>query len=261
MATLQMNILSMKLGMQSNFTVILPSFIPGKDDPNKDYSELYPRDVRFRTLWLLPSEYGDDLEGLHYTSIQRYADETGMAVVMPAPLNRMYSNDPTNQKFIDYITEELWSVCHGTFALSYDREDNYIGGFSLGAYGALKAALRNPDKYSKVFMIGGVFEEGIKDGYFKDINARIASQGLTPHLPLDDALPGDEELVLPDSGKLPDAAVYYAADDSLADYAKRAVRNLSDAGFSVTSKEFPGRDDWAFRDEALKEAVTGFIGK
>ena len=194
MATLQMNILSMKLGMQSNFTVILPSFRPGVD-AGKELSELYPRDVRFRTLWLLPSEYGDDIEELHYTSIQRYADETGIAVVMPAPLNRMYSNDPTNQKFIDYITEELWSLGHGTFALSYKKEDNYIGGFSLGAYGALKAALRNTDKYSKVFMIGGVFEENIKDGYFRDINARIAEQGLIPHLPLDDALPGDEELV------------------------------------------------------------------
>lgn len=261
MATLQMNILSMRLGMQSNFTVILPSFIPGSEDSKKDYSELYPKDVRFRTLWLLPSEYGDDLEALHYTLIQRYADENNMAVVMPAPLNRMYSNDPTNQKFMDYITDELWSVCHGSFALSYDREDNYIGGFSLGAYGAMKGALRNPEKYSKVFMIGGVFEEGIKDGYFKDINARIAEQGLIPHLPLDDALPGDEELPVPENADLPEAAVYYAAEDSLADYARRAVDNLTAAGFKVTSKEFPGKDDWAFRDEALKTAFGGFLNK
>lgn len=260
MATLQMNILSMRLGMQSNFTVILPSFRPGID-AGKELSELYPRDVRFRTLWLLPSEYGDDLEGLHYTSIQRYADETGMAVVMPAPLNRMYSNDPTNQKFLDYITDELWSVCHGSFALSYAREDNYIGGFSLGAYGALKAALRNPDKYSKVFMIGGVFEEGIKEGYFRDINARIAEQGLIPHLPLDDALPGDEELPVPESAELPKAAVYYASEDSLAGYAKRAAENLKAAGFDVTCTEYPGKDDWDFRDEALKAAVTEFIGR
>ena len=260
MATLQMNILSMKLGMQSNFTVILPSFRPGVD-AGKDLEELYPRDVRFRTLWLLPSEYGDDLEALHYTSIQRYADETGMAVVMPAPLNRMYSNDPTNQKFLDYITEELWSVCHGSFALSYAREDNYIGGFSLGAYGAMKAALRNPLKYSKVFMIGGVFEENIKEGYFRDINARIAEEGLIPHLPLDDALPGDEELPVPEGAVLPEAAVYFASEDSLADYARRAVKNLKTAGFEVISKECPGKDDWDFRDNALRSAVLDFIGK
>lgn len=258
MATLQMNILSMKLGMQSNFTVILPSFRPGAD-AGKELSELYPRDVRFKTLWLLPSEYGDDIEELHYTSIQRYADATGIAVVMPAPLNRMYSNDPTNQKFIDYITEELWSLCHGTFALSYAREDNYIGGFSLGAYGAIKAAFRNPDKYSKVFMIGGVFEKGIKDGYFKDINARIAEQGLIPHLPLDDALPGDEEIPVPEGNDLPKVAVYFASEDSLSDYARRAVENLRTAGLDVESKEYPGKDTWDFRDEALKAAVTDFI--
>jgi len=260
MATLQTNILSMKLGMQSNFTVILPSFIPGVD-AGKDYDVIYPRGVRFRTLWLLPSEYGDDQEPMKYTSIARYADETGLAVVMPAPLNRMYSNDPGNQKFTDYITEELWSVCHGTFALSYRREDNFIGGFSLGAYGALKCSLRNPDKYSKVFMIGGVFEEGIKDGYFRDINSKIASDGLIPHLPLDDALPGDEELIVPSGAVLPSAAVYYAAEDPMAAYSKRAADNLKKTGFETLCREFKCADSWSFRDEALRDAVCSFIGK
>ena len=109
-------------------------------------------------------------------------------------------------------------------------------------------------------MIGGVFEENIKDGYFRDINARIAEQGLIPHLPLDDALPGDEELVVPEGAELPEVAVFYASEDSLSDYARRAVTNLKAAGFEVQSREYPGKDDWDFRDTALKAAVTEFIG-
>lgn len=256
MASLQMNILSMKLGMQSNITVILPSYIPNVENGKKTYDEIYKRNISFKTLWLLPSEYGDDSEAMKYTSIQRYADEKNIAVVMPAPLNRMYSDDPTNQKFTEYITEELWSVCHGTFALSAKREDNFIGGISLGGYGAMKAALQRPDRYSKVFMIGGAFEEGIKEGYFKELNARIAGDGLIPHLPLDDAKEGDEELKVPDDSLLPEAAVFYAAKDSLSGFGKRAGNNLKKAGFTVTVKEYETEDNWDFRDCALKEAIS-----
>ena len=62
MATLQMNILSFTWGMQANFSVFLPSLVPTKDNAKETYEEIYPRDVRFKTLWLIGSEYGDDSE-------------------------------------------------------------------------------------------------------------------------------------------------------------------------------------------------------
>jgi len=256
MATLQMNILSMKLGMQSNFSVILPSFIPCRENAGKTSAELYPRDVRFQTLWLLPTEYGDDMEALKYTAIQRYADEHSLAVVLPAPLNKLYSDDPGNQKFTEYITDELWSVCHGTFALSKKREDNFIGGFGLGAYGALKAAMRYPEKYSKVLLIGGAFGDDLKNTYLKDVNAKIAAEGLIPHMPLDDALPEDAEIKIPAGVELPEVSIRYAKDSELSGYASAAAENLKAAGVKVTVKAFDGTDSWAFRDLALGEAIT-----
>jgi len=189
MATLQMNILSMKLGMQENFSVILPSFLPKEENAGKSYDEIYPRGEKFKTLWLLNSEYGDDSELIKYTGILRYAEENNLAVVLPCGHNTLYSEDPKGQKFTAYITEELWAVCTGSFPLSTKREDNFIGGVSLGAYGALKAVLKNPEKYSAAVLIGGAFGENMKDGYLAAINANIAKNGLIPHMPLDDALP------------------------------------------------------------------------
>ena len=60
MATLQMNFLSMKLGMQTNVSVFLPGFVPSPDAAGKSNAALYPVDERFRTLWLLGSTCGDD---------------------------------------------------------------------------------------------------------------------------------------------------------------------------------------------------------
>ena len=66
MATLQTNFLSMRLGMQTNVTVFLPSTMPGPSIAGKTNKELYPRGEKFKTLWLLGTEYGDDSELLKY---------------------------------------------------------------------------------------------------------------------------------------------------------------------------------------------------
>ena len=263
MAILQMNILSLRLGMQMNFSVYLPSYVPSKENAEKSYSEIYPRGEKLKTLWLLPSEYGDDAELVNNTAILRYAQKAGIAVVFPCPLNRQYSNEYPGQKFLDFITDELWTVCHGTFALSEKREDNFIGGVSLGAYGALKGAMRNPEKYSRILLIGGACEENLKEGYLKAVNERIAEEGLIPHLPLDDAPEGDSE-ILPAAKALmesekpkPEITISFAAEDPLAPYAKTAAETLAQLGYRVRAKEYPDTgDSWDFRDLALKDALS-----
>ena len=68
MATLQMNFLSMKLGMQTNVSVFLPSYVPSPDSAAKPFAELYPAGERFPVLWLLGTETGDDGEAANDSS-------------------------------------------------------------------------------------------------------------------------------------------------------------------------------------------------
>ena len=265
MATLQMNILSFTWGMQANFCVFLPSLVPTKDNAKETYEEIYPRDVRFKTLWLIGSEYGDDSEFLRNSGIARYAQEHNLAVVMPCTNNKLYSEDPKGQKFIRHITEELWTVATCSLAISDKREDNYIGGVSLGAYAALKAALLNPEKYSKVVLFEGAFEEDLKETYLKDFNEGLAEKGVSIHVGLDDALPDDAELfdkgkALAESGApLPEISVSYRGSGELSAYAARAAQNLRELGFAVREKKYEVDDLWEFCDQALKTELNEFV--
>lgn len=265
MATLQMNILSLTLGMQMNFSVFLPSFVPARKNALKSYEELYPRGERFKTLWLLGTEYGDDAEILRNTGIARYAQEHNMAVVFPCGNNRLYSEDPKGQKYLRHITEELWTICTGTFALSQKREDNFISGVSLGAYAALKAALRNPDKYSKVILFGGVFQKDIKNTYFADLCGSIAADGLAPHFALDDAEEDDAELVcaaeaVKAAGKeLPRVSVSWREGAEFAPYAERAAENMKNFGFTVREKKYETQELWDFCDRAIRTELREFL--
>ena len=114
MATLQMNFLSMKLGIQTNVTVFLPSFVPSPDAAGKTNAELYPVGERFRTLWLLGTACGDDGEWLRESGVLRLVRKYRLALVFPSTYEKLYSGDPKGQKFTEAISEELYAVCTGT---------------------------------------------------------------------------------------------------------------------------------------------------
>ncbi len=265
MATLQINFLSLTLGMQANFSVFLPSYVPSRANAAKDYSEIYPRGERFRALWLIGSEYGDDAELLNNTAVARYAQENNLAVIMPATNNKLYSEDPKGQKFLRHITEELWTICTGQMAISPKREDNFIGGVSLGAYAALKAALRNPDKYSKVLMIDGAFGPDLFGTYLKDLNAKIAAEGLAVHVGLDDAGPEDYELfdlakgLIQGGGPKPKISVSVMENGELAGHAAEAADNLQALGFDTVKTVYAEQNEWEYRDAAIRDGIRGFL--
>lgn len=257
MATLQMNFLSMKLGMQTNVTVFLPGFVPSPDAAGMTDAALYPRGERFPTLWLLGTERGDDGEWLRETGILRIAERHRMAVVFPCVYEKLYSEDPKSQKFTGAIAEELYAVCTGMFPLSRACGDNIIGGASLGAYGALKCALARPDRFGSVVMLGGAYEKNIADGYFAALNREAVRCGLPPYCALDDALPGDAELTPKPGEPLPAVWLGWADSAPLSPFARRAAENLAADGFPLLAQRaYEGPDGWDFREKALADALN-----
>ena len=265
MAVFQMNILSAMLGTQVNFTVFMPSCVPAADNAGMDYDALYPCDVRFRTLWLIGSEYGDDSEAVRNTSIARYAQEHNIAVVMPCTNNRLYTDEEKGQKFLRHITDELWTVCTGMMAISPRREDNYIGGISLGAYAALKAALHAPEKYSKVLMMGGAFGKDLEGTYIADLNRKLSETGSAIHVGLDDVPEGELELypraeaLIAAGGPVPEISISRRSAEGCDVYAAQAADELRKLGYSVRENTYDTPDLWDFSDAALKKELNEFI--
>ena len=257
MATIQMNFLATRLGLQENVTVFIPSIAPGQDTAGKSYSELYPMGKKFKTLWLLGDEYGDDSTILNYSGILRIAEKYGFAVVFPCTYEKLYSNDPIGQKFTDSICEELFGVCTGTFPLSRKREDNIIGGFSLGAYGALKCALTAPEHYGAVVMMGGAYEKDIRNGYFKALKAKMKADDSEPHQEMEWAEENDADLTA-EGKELPKVLVINALQAPLSAFTARAAENLKADGFEVSEIIRDAKDDWYFRDSALEDAFAWF---
>ena len=131
MALIQMEFKSETLKRTVSANVILPS---------ERFRGPYP------TLYLLHG-LTDNCNGwLSYTRIRLWAEESGLAVVMPSGENSFYMDilvkDGCLGDFGEYIGRELVSVTREMFPLSHKREDTFLGGLSMGGFGACRNALK-----------------------------------------------------------------------------------------------------------------------
>ena len=69
--------------------------------------------TEYKTLYLLHGLSDDQTIWMRRTSIERYASERGIAVVMPTVLRSWYTDTADGAAYLKFITEELPSVCRG----------------------------------------------------------------------------------------------------------------------------------------------------
>jgi len=112
-----------------------------------------------KTLYLLHGLSDDQSIWMRRTSIERYAAERNIAVIMPDVGRSWYTDTAYGAKYFSFVTEELPALCRGFFrGLSDRREDTFIAGLSMGGYGAIKAALRCPEKFGGCASLSGSFD-------------------------------------------------------------------------------------------------------
>ena len=136
MAFFQVNFFSPTLGFNTDIDVFIPT--PNSDEVlNKKKSEYFQKNRKYQVLYLLHGLSDDDSIWLRRTSIERYATEKGIAVVMPTTFRGWYIDTPAG-KYYSYIGEELPRRVAEFFpAISQARADTYVAGLSMGGYVAM----------------------------------------------------------------------------------------------------------------------------
>jgi len=153
MAFIQLNYHSDALRMGVTVNVILPEKAKTVIGMTADSESTY------KTLYLLHGLSDDHTIWMRRTSIERYAAEHKIAVVMPCVARSWYTDTAYGAKYLTFITEELPRVCQAFFrGMSDKREDNFIAGLSMGGYGAIKAALTVPARFGGCASLSGALD-------------------------------------------------------------------------------------------------------
>ncbi|MDR3120665.1 MAG: esterase family protein [Clostridiales bacterium] len=170
MAQLTCNFLSYSLRRAVSVSVILPTPTPSEVF---EQNRLHRPADKYPVLYLLHGHGNDHTTWMRYTSLERYAEESNLAVVTFATENKFYVNHNNQDLFYDFIEKELPDFVLGLFPISPRREDTYIAGLSMGGFGALYHALNNPAR----FRAFGAFSAGMRHtGFLPEADAVIGEE-------------------------------------------------------------------------------------
>lgn len=157
MAHIQMSFYSNSLMKNANVMVFLPT------QDADDYlfgsgNAKYCKDKKYQTLYLLHGSYGDCTDWSRLASVERYAQQHCLAVVMPSAENSSYLNMDAGEAYLDYIGKELPAFLQIMFPLSKKPEDNFIAGLSMGGYGCMRIGLEYPERFGAIASLSGALD-------------------------------------------------------------------------------------------------------
>lgn len=242
MAHIHADIFSSALGQCAALEVILPQG-SGK--------ETYP------VLYLLHGLSDDQSCWLRRTSIERYAEERGIAVVMPDADVSFYTDMKYGKNYWTYVSEELPAICRDLFPrISQKREDTFAAGLSMGGYGAFKLGLRNPQRFAAVASLSGAL----------DMVALVGRKEIQPPEFWNNIFGSPEELAGSDndlfalarkikSGDCPQLFACCGTSDFLYGDNQNALACFRAQGLPITYEEGEGVHNWIFWDRWIQRIL------
>ncbi len=245
MALIQVNFVSQALFRTVPIQVILPV------DKISFDSKPTPEHGPYKTLYLLHGLLGNYTDWVSGTRIQRWAEERDLAVVMPSGDNHFYLDQPGGgDDYARFIGEELVETTRRMFPLSRRREDTFIGGLSMGGYGAIRNGLKYHDTFSRIIGLSSALHilENVED---EDKTRSVAFEE-SNFGPLKEAVKTDKnprilvERLLREKAELPARYPAGGKEDGLIGD-KRADRDVCTAArLDRTCAEAPGEHNWDF---------------
>ena len=242
------------LQRRTSISVILPA-----DNIHflQDTEEIVPKP--YRTLYLLHGLYGSDDIFLANTSIQKFAEDNGIAIVIPCGENSFYVDNPKAHAYYgEYVGQELLDITRNIFPLSHRREDTFIAGFSMGGYGAVRNGLKYHENFSKIGMISAALITDDIVNYTDDDNV-LRSRDFYESIFGDlDELKGsdmDPKALIERCPNVPDIYMACGEDDFLFEKNVDFHEFLKDMDIDVDFVKASGEHTWEFSEKYIKEFI------
>ena len=246
------------LQRRTSISVILPA-----DNIHflQDAEEIVPKP--YKTLYLLHGLYGSDDIFLANTSIQKFAEDNGIAIVIPCGENSFYVDNPKAHAYYgEYVGQELLDITRNIFPLSDKRKDTFIAGFSMGGYGAIRNGLKYHENFSKIGMISAALITEDIVNYTDDGNvlrSRDFYESIFGDLDMLKGSDMDPKALIGNCPNIPDIHMACGVDDFLFEKNVDFYGFLKDNGIDATFIKAPGEHTWEVSDEHIKEFIKTLV--
>jgi S-formylglutathione hydrolase FrmB len=217
------------------------------------------KDRKYPVLFLLHGMSDDYTIWQRRTSIERYAEALGLAVVMPAVGRSFYTDMAHGGKYWTFISEEVPAQARWFFPLSAKREDTYLAGLSMGGYGAFKLALSYPERFAAAASLSGALDiceltrVGLPD-WQAEMQDIFGDPGNVKDSPCD--LFCLAQQIAQMDGPKPRLYQWCGTEDILYPGNVRFHQLAGQLGLDLTYSEGPGDHTWGYWDVQIDKVLT-----
>lgn len=263
MAHAAINFISDALRRPISIDVIFPT------DKMVSPTKKIPVKAPMKTFYFLEGSSGNHHRLLTHTLIEPMAEDANVCVVVIGGEDKWYGNSRTTCDFYsDMVWKDLVNFTRATFNLSDKREDTWIGGFSMGGFGAMVIGLQHPDIFGKIavhspalckeLMLGSFDEPGHDNWTKKNYETMFGFRDISELTGSDWDYDTLAERVAHGEYK-PEILITAGVLDGLHKNCKDFAAKLKDLGFDVTFKNTEGNHNWCVAlNEGLKDAMEWF---
>ncbi|MEW6751687.1 MAG: alpha/beta hydrolase family protein [Candidatus Latescibacterota bacterium] len=209
-------------------------------------------------LYLLHGLSDDHTIWQRRTSIERFAEARGLAVVMPAVNRSFYTNMACGAAYWTFVSEEVPRLAQAFFPLSGRREETFVAGLSMGGYGAFSLGLRCPERFAAAASLSGALDiaarargfEAQQSPEFRWIFGERAELEGTEH-----DLFHVATQVASGPGPRPRLYACCGASDFLYEDNVRFRQHALGLGLDLTWEEGPGDHEWGYWDQQIQRVL------
>ncbi len=244
MALLETRFDSQILGLSLGLNVILPEHPGAWAEPPA-------------VLYLLHGLSDDHTIWSRRTSIERYAQDYNLAVVMPNVHKSFYCNMTHGSDYWKFISEELPMLVERWFNFSNDWKKTFVAGLSMGGYGAIKLALGCPGRFAAAASLSGALNLAAHiDDDWSESKSRTF-EAVFGDLRNLSGSGNDLIATLQTLEKAPETDFYLCVgtDDFLYQDSLVFRDAATRAGLRLTYEESAGDHDWAFWDTHIQRVL------
>ncbi|VGO22842.1 alpha/beta hydrolase [Pontiella sulfatireligans] len=208
-------------------------------------------------LYLLHGLSDDHTIWSRRTSIERYARDYNLVIVMPDAYKSFYCDMKHGSNYLAFMADELPMLIKRWLNVSSNPKNTFVAGLSMGGYGAVKLALGRPGQYAAAASLSGALDiaSHINDDWNESrLRTFEAVFGSLNHVPN-----SSNDLIAQIKGldTIPETKFYaccgtedYLYQDSVAFRGTAAAK-----GLHLTYEESAGEHEWGFWDNYIQRVL------
>ncbi|MDY3919247.1 MAG: alpha/beta hydrolase-fold protein [Candidatus Limivivens sp.] len=248
-----------------SFRILLPNDAPVMIREGNPH---YKRPMK--TLYLLHGYSGTNTDWLLNSMIWDFSARYNLCVVFPSGDNSFYlDGKETGRQYATYVGKELVDYTRKTFGLSEKREDTFIGGLSMGGFGAIHTGLQFSETFSKIVALSSALivynvekmKPGTEDGianyeYYRLMFGdpeKVAESRNNPETLVKE--------ILKEGKEMPEFYLAVGTEDFLYEENQIFRRFLKEEKVPFVYHEGPGAHDYGFWNQHLEPAIQWLLAE